>query len=376
MEILLSIVGVSLLLLPVGLLGAGGYAGWLWHKGRANEFTGPVKGLIENPRIIRTILYVLTLSIECSLALVRAIVFGFISSVLVGAFALGISLLLAPAAIVYTDEKGLSVLFSFVAGAWGLGFLFGLVIAYFPIALSIGTWVGVIPGGNIITRWVLRARQPSRREFQIIKEALLTIDARYDSLKEPTDFFVIDQIYPAAYTIGSTLYLTKELVQSEHLVPVLAQAIGYIHNGDGLRLLALRRLVLPPFYFFTKEQQTEVFSKVAGMAGDAERVLDIRLNMNPAARSVLGVFFLAAIGGGIGTLLLSPLWAGYWSHADYEADDFAGQGGFAADLINYLETYAALEFQTPYQMNARPPAELRRDNLCYWIPETEGAEAL
>lgn len=374
MEILLLIVGVSLLLLPMCFLGVIGYAGWLWHKGRANELAGPVRGLLKSPHIKRRFLYLLTLGIECSLALIRAIAFGVLMSLLFGSFFAFISLLIAPSTLEYAEGKGLSALLAATIGSGGVGFLFGVLIAYAPIVLSVATWIGIIPGGNIVTCWALHARQPSRREVQKIKEALEVIDARCENVKEPTTFFIIDEVYPNAYIVGSTLYLTKDLVRGDYLLPVLAQAIGYAHNGDGLRLLALRRLVLPPFYWFSREKQTEMLSKAVGFAGQAERLLDIRLSMKVAASGMITTFVLACIGGGIGVLLSSMFWESYWCHADYAADDFVGQCGLAEELVAYLDTYSTFVFPIPYQMNTRPPIELRRDNLFCWISDTEGAE--
>jgi hypothetical protein len=374
MEILLLIVGISLLLLPLCFLGVIGYAGWLWHKGRANELTGPVKGLLKSPHSKRRILYLLTLSIECSLALIRAIVFGFLMSLLFSSFVAASSLLIAPSALTYTDGRGLSALLAATIGSGGVGFLFGVLIAYTPIVLSVATWIGMIPGGNIVTRWALNAREPSRREFQKIQDELEVIEARCENFKEPTNFFIIDEVIPNAYIVGSTLYLTKDLVRGDYLLPVLAQALGYVHTGDGLRLLALRRLVLPPFYWLSREKQTETLTKAVGIASQAERLLDIRMSMKVAASGAITTFVLACIGGGIGVLLLSMFWESYWSHADYAADDFAGQCGLAEELVDYLDTYNAFVFPIPYQMNTRPPIELRRDNLFCWISDTEGAE--
>ena len=80
-------------------------------------------------------------------------------------------------------------------------------------------------------------------------------------------------------------------------------------------------------------------------------------------------FVLALAGGGLGLILLNPLWVWYWRQREYAADAYAARCGQAAPLAEYLEDHQGFDVAVPYFLAEHPYTELRIDRLLLAIEQ-------
>ncbi len=329
------------------------------------------------------ILYLLTLLLELPGVWARTVILGFLFW-LVSTISV-LSLLVAQWVAAWSggldapQDAGLILAQVLAGGAPGLigaiastGYFLVPLVAWWPILASVATLF--LPGGFFLKRYSLGARLPSLREREFIDQALAQLTAG-----EPTsqlvlwrDVFILDKQDLDAFVVGSTLYVTRTLVRSEHLVPVLAHQLAHINllNGIGLGLpfpisdgrltLSLRRLILPPVYFLSRAlgQLAPGLTRISGA--------DAATSCLAASAVLLLSGLLALAGGGLGLLLLSPAWAWYWRHRTYTADTYAAETlGQRAGLVDYLDTpqLQLVEAPVPYQLGDKPSTELRIDRL-------------
>jgi Zn-dependent protease with chaperone function len=247
------------------------------------------------------------------------------------------------------------------------------IVAWGPLILSLLTFV-FLPGGFLLTRLALGARKPSVREREAIEGVLHELKRVDTTVRTPSAYYVIDNIQPNAYTIGTTLYLhgglLSETTPAIFRFGVIAHHLGHRNSLDGRLELALRRLVLPPIYFLARSLGTVAPSSFVYSIGRG----DPQGCLAGALVLVLSGF-LAIAGGGIGTLLLNPLWASYWRTREYVADQFAARLEQSDALIQYLKKYTLSDVATPYALNSVPSNELRIDRLLHG-PDTQGTMGL
>lgn len=234
-----------------------------------------------------------------------------------------------------------------------------LLLAAFPLVLSILS-ATVLPGGSLLTRFALGARTASKREREAIQAALSQIGAKINlsHIKSPSNWFVIDSPTPNAYVVGTTLYVTRELLRNDHLTAVVAHELGHINSYDGRMVMALRRLVIPPVHYL---------SQLIRQPAPGNMVMIVAPDPLQAYIQITQVWlfslFLSLVGGGFGLWALSPLWIWYWRKREYNADEFAAYLGFGSELIEYLEEYQFFDVATPYFLSSHPYTELRIDRL-------------
>ncbi len=234
----------------------------------------------------------------------------------------------------------------------------GFLAAWGPVALSLAT-ILFLPGGFLFTRFALGAREPSARERQAVQAALSQIlEAAPPGTLAPTRYFVLDKVDLSAYVVGTTLYVTRELIKSPYLTPVIAHEYGHINSLDGRLTLAVRRLVLPPVYALYQS---------SGQAAPGTLVVK-QVSADPVvlmAQGLAGLFslVLSLAGGGLGLTALNPLWVWYWRGREYEADAFAARCGQGPALVEYLERNEFFDVAAPYFLSEHPYTELRIDRL-------------
>jgi Zn-dependent protease with chaperone function len=206
-----------------------------------------------------------------------------------------------------------------------------LAIGYGPLAVSLATLI--LPVGGSLWRMQAGGRAPSQRERLIYEDALEVLEQADRDLRPPRQWFVLDepQINAAAY--ADTLMLTRGLLESGRLEPVLAHELGHLNSSDARLTAALRRLTTPP-----------------------------RRRM-PAPLGTIG--FLAS--GALGVWLTRTPWAAYWRAREFEADEYAARLGQAQQVARFLEEYA-LESDLPVPFawlsdHAHPATEHRIDRL-------------
>jgi hypothetical protein len=254
---------------------------------------------------------------------------------------------------------GPGVLFQFIGVL--LVFLVAFGVSWGPVIWSYLNLIG-LRGGYRATAWSLGARTMSEREKEVYLRALAHIrSTAHRNFIAPTHVFVLDGLEERAFTIGTTLYIGRMPLHpakgGRHLTALLAHELGVINSIDGKLVLALRRLVIPPFYLLSYAMRQIApgnfslsFSQGAGgyVFGVTAWVLTI---------------MLALAGGGIGELILYPLWVSYWRESVYRADLWAAECGLAQPLIDYLENHEVFDIAVPYFFTPQPYVELRIDRL-------------
>jgi Zn-dependent protease with chaperone function len=246
--------------------------------------------------------------------------------------------------------------------------LFILLVSFAPLALSIYS-LAFFTNGAFFTRILLGARDPSRREVERIRQARDSVmnNAPQDT-RAPQAYYVMDSAEDNAFVVGTTLYLDRSLINSPHLTAVLAHQIGHLNNNDGKLQLALRRLVLPPFYYVARS-----FGRVAPgivLKGVAKQSAWSIL-LGGAVLFTSGI--TALVGGGVGLWLLTPFWSSYWRNREFEADSFAQKVGQGSALIQYLEEREQIfDVAVPFFISPNPPTEERIDRL---MMAEEGVQA-
>jgi Zn-dependent protease with chaperone function len=232
------------------------------------------------------------------------------------------------------------------------------IVTLWPILASLSTLV--FPGGFLLTRFALGARITSRREWEMIRAALDPILAQAPQATiGPTGVFVIDAVTLEAYVVGTTLYLTRELIRNPDLGAVIAHELGHINSPDGRLVLALRRLVSPIVYYFA-----ELIGQATPTAFKIGLAIETPVGYVAVILMLIFSFFVQLAGGGLGLLLLSPFWTWYWREREYKADLFASQCGVASSLAEFLEkNYQFADSSVPYFLSTHPYTELRIDKL-------------
>lgn len=280
-------------------------------------------------------LYGLTLAIEFVGASARFFIFRLIGLFFVWVLSTLAGMLWYP----------LADLVNFVGEA--IVFLVALFIACGPIVLSILTALG-LTGGFLLTRWKLGARDASSREKTYIHRAIGEIASVAPKVQSADHYFVIDTFGESASIVGSTIYINRDMIESEYLPAVLAHELGHLENGDSYLVLALNRLVwIPTARVDMKGGNTDIFY------GYALLVFNI---------------FLSILLGGLGVYLTQPFWTWYWQDREYMADKFAAGLGYADKLIAFLEKHKTLYHSVPFYMVEHPPTELRIDRLMKSVP--------
>jgi Zn-dependent protease with chaperone function len=250
--------------------------------------------------------------------------------------------------------------------------LLTLFFGFGNILLSLSALSGVMlrpASGNTFTRFVLGARDPSRRERRFMHQAITQLEkGAPERSRAPNYWYVLDSPYMNAYIVGSTLYVTRELLRSEYLPAVVAHEFGHLNSPDGRLTLALRRFVMPYTYLLNPARGKQVAPGTL-IVLDEEMVTGqalIILNF----LMVLLMWWFALAGGGLGLYLLNPVWTWYWRRREYYADNYAAQCGLAHGLIDYLEHYQFFDVSVPFHLSAHPYTELRIDKL-QWAVEQE-----
>lgn len=214
----------------------------------------------------------------------------------------------------------------------------------------------VLPGQGRLWRARLGARRTSLGERDRLLTALELLRAHLPRLNDKVRYYVLDDPLPGAGVRGRALILTRGLIESESLAPVVAHELGHIHSFDGRLTEALQRLAvwpdpLGPSKHHGAPRPSDEFSR------EPERSLPwscLRL-------------LLRLAGGGVAEQVLSPLWSAYWRTREYAADAYAASLGQAEDLARHLEDFEQ-PFDAPrpgliFNAAAHPPIALRIERL-------------
>jgi Zn-dependent protease with chaperone function len=206
-----------------------------------------------------------------------------------------------------------------------------LIVGYGPLALSFATLM--LPLGGWLWRQQIGGRTPSERERLIYEDALAILTQADAELRPPRRWFVLDRPHVNAAAYADTLMLTRGLLESGYLEPVLAHELGHLNSSDSRLTAALHRLTTPP-----------------------------RGRM-PFPLRTIG-FLLS---GALGVWLTRTPWAAYWRAREFQADQYAARLGQGQALARFLDTNA-LEDDLPIPFmwlseHSHPWTEHRIDRL-------------
>ena len=212
-----------------------------------------------------------------------------------------------------------------------------------------------LPGHGWPWQRRLGARRPSAEEAMVVAEALEQLRSADPSLPQRLDYYVLDDPLPAATVRARTLILSRGLIESDSLAPVLAHELGHAETLDGRLTEALGRLAIwddplgPQLTEGGEEVRVEFEQPGGGLLWGCAR------------------WALRLAGGGFTQRLLEPLWAAHWRAREYAADAHAAALGQAEDLARHLTDYE-LPFDAPqrrflWNASQHPPVALRVQRL-------------
>lgn len=207
--------------------------------------------------------------------------------------------------------------------AWIIGYG-PLILSFATLLLPLGGWLWVQQSGG---------RSPSERERLLYEDALAILRQAYPGLRPPRRWFVLDEPSVNAAAYADTLMLTRGLLESGFLEPVLAHELGHLNSSDARLTAAMHRLTTPP-----------------------------RKRMPFPLRTIS---FLTS--GALGVWMTRTPWAAYWRAREFHADQYATKLGQAQALARFLDTNA-LENDLPIPFmwlteHAHPATEHRIDRL-------------
>jgi Zn-dependent protease with chaperone function len=205
------------------------------------------------------------------------------------------------------------------------------LIGYGPLIVSLATLL--LPLGGWLWQQQSGGRAPSQRERLIYEDALSVLSEADRQLRPPHRWFVLDEPDLNAAAYSDTLMVTRGLLESGYLEPVLAHELGHLNSSDARLVAALHRLTTPP-----------------------------RSRMRFPLRTI---GFL--ISGALGVWLMRVPWAAYWRAREFEADRYAAALGQGEGLARFLEQHAlAHDLPIPFLWlteHSHPATEHRIDQL-------------
>lgn len=205
------------------------------------------------------------------------------------------------------------------------------MIGYGPLILSLATLL--LPLGGWLWQQQSGGRAPSERERLIYEDALSVLSQADPQLRPPNRWFVLDEPDVNAAAYSDTLMVTRGLLESGYLEPVIAHELGHLNSSDARLVAALHRLTTPP-----------------------------RSRMRFPLRTIS---FL--ISGALGVWLMRVPWAAYWRTREFQADRYAAALGQGGGLARFLEQHA-LTYDLPIPFlwlteHSHPATEHRIDRL-------------
>jgi Zn-dependent protease with chaperone function len=205
------------------------------------------------------------------------------------------------------------------------------IAGYGPLILSLATLA--LPLGGWLWQQQSGGRKPSERERLIYEDALAVLAQADPKVRPPRRWFVVDAPTINAAAYFDTLMVTRGLLESGSLEPVLAHELGHLNSSDARLAAALHRLTTPP---------------------------------RSRLRFPFGTLGLI-VSGAVGAWLMRLPWASYWRGREFQADRYAAQLGQGDALARFLEHHA-LEYDLPVPFpwlsdHSHPATEHRIDRL-------------
>jgi Zn-dependent protease with chaperone function len=227
--------------------------------------------------------------------------------------------------------------------------LLAWIAAIAPIAFSLSGLI--FPGRGRWWRHRSGLRRPSAEELELLTLAF-ELFAPAQTLPA---IAVLDDPLPFAGVRGTTAIVSRGLVESTSLAPVLAHECGHLQSLDGRLTEALGRLsvwVDPLGPSFEAEERSGVGAQASVGGGLIYSSIRLALRLS---------------GGGQVQRLLGPLWSAYWRRREFAADAAAAAVGQGHDLALHLrDEVLPFEVSRPlrvFNCADLPPTALRIERL-------------
>jgi Zn-dependent protease with chaperone function len=240
--------------------------------------------------------------------------------------------------------------FSIVGFSTSSVHLLALAASYGPLVVSLATLI--LPLGGWWWQQQEGGRSPSARERLLYEDALTTLRAADPDLRAPKRWFVLDTPAINGAVYADTMMLTRGLLESEWVAPVIAHELGHLHSTDGRLAAAISRLTSPP-----RNALVQPYGLIQ--------------------RAVRLVIFAAT--GELALWVTKAPWGIYWRAREFEADRYAANLGQAEQLAADLEANA-LQWDIPIPFvwmteHTHPPSEHRIDRLYQYEPPMDTERA-
>jgi Zn-dependent protease with chaperone function len=242
------------------------------------------------------------------------------------------------------------------------------LVAVGPVAWSALALVSP-KGGGWWWRHRMGGREPSEREREVYRDALEALRARTTMpLPSPESWFVLDDPSCDAAVCGSTLMLTRGLLESEHVAAVMAHELGHLRGLDARLTAAVNRLVLKPIA--RPRAAPEEAAQQRTIPGRTIAIVNQKAQNTIVAAGLMRWMAARAISvlrGGFGLRVTAPMWGAVWREQEYAADAWAASIGQGEDLAEFLECHTLMHDHSIPLVgltdHTQPPTELRIDML-------------
>ena len=211
------------------------------------------------------------------------------------------------------------------------------------------------------------ARRISQREREKLNHVLEQIAQQQPSARGFNDIFILDMPAIGVFTIGNTIYITAQTLDSPYLGGLVAHELGHIQNGDGTVMLALRLLF--QLNLLSRDSLSNPMEFSTGtLVGESINYEQLLQSVNPSglmkdttnSLMILGARNLVG-GSGFGVRQHMKEWSIYFREQDYHADEFAIKCGYGQQLVDYLDEFKLLYPSNELAWQSAP--ELRIDRL-------------
>jgi len=179
------------------------------------------------------------------------------------------------------------------------------------------------PGNGRLWHERIGAFDPSEGEAELIDSAFEALGWNAAQPLRSLSIYVADTNDKFAFVRGRALILSRGLIESGLLAPVLAHELGHARSTDGRLMQALDRLVLwgDPLVSAHEENTHREYGGLAALVVGALR------------------WTVRIAGGSLTLRLMSPLWARYWRKRERAADEFVVSLGQGPALAQYLKDW-------------------------------------
>lgn len=205
-----------------------------------------------------------------------------------------------------------------------------LVVGFITLPISLATLV--MPLGGWLWQQAEGGRKPSERERAVFDMAIGQLREADPRLRGPARWFVVDSSGENAAAYADALMVTRGLLDSGSLAPVLAHELGHLNSSDARVSAAVERLIIPPRH---------------------------------PAEPIFPIVGWVLSGRAAGDLMSIP-WGLYWRRREGAADAYTAKLGRGPELGAFLDSPGFEDGPTPFKSfgaSSHPWTEHRVEKL-------------